>query len=96
MSEVRPCTVLDAAVAAFVSGLMDTYGAEDINAAFAGIGYLRRSAAMDDAARICEEIGEEYDRTEGGKWPELKADATTGARACEAAIRSSISENPQP
>lgn len=46
----------------------------------------RRSALL-EAAMVCENIADEYDRREGGKWPELKSDAKTGASNCENALR---------
>lgn len=47
-----------------------------------------RAAALEDAAKVCEDVADEYNRSEGGKWPELKSDAQSGASACENAIRS--------
>lgn len=47
-----------------------------------------RRAALEEAAQVCEEVGDEYGESEGGRWPELKSDAQTGARNCESAIRS--------
>lgn len=38
-------------------------------------------------AQLCEDIEDEYRRNEGGKYPELKSDAQTGASDCAAAIR---------
>lgn len=38
-------------------------------------------------ARLCEDLSDEYQRTEGRKYPELKSDAETGAGRCADAIR---------
>lgn len=38
-------------------------------------------------AQVCEAIEDEYQRTEGRRYPELKSDAETGARDCASAIR---------
>jgi len=37
--------------------------------------------------KVCEDIEDEYQRTEGMRCPELKSDAQTGASDCAAAIR---------
>lgn len=44
-------------------------------------------ATLERAAKVCEEISEEYARSESRKYPELKTDAETGASDCEHAIR---------
>lgn len=46
-----------------------------------------RQSALEEAAKVCEDIADEFNRSEGGKWPELKSDAQTGASQCEAALR---------
>lgn len=46
-----------------------------------------RLAALEEAAKVCEGIDDKYGEDEGGRWPELKSDAQTGARDCESAIR---------
>jgi hypothetical protein len=46
-----------------------------------------RASVLEEAARACEDIADEYGDREGGKWPELKSDAQSGAKACENAIR---------
>lgn len=46
-----------------------------------------RAQALEEAANVCEAIADEYQRTEGRRYPELKSDAEMGASACEAAIR---------
>lgn len=38
-------------------------------------------------AKVCEGIEDEYQRTEGRRYPELKSDAQKGAGDCAAAIR---------
>jgi len=54
---------------------------------------LERFAALvaererEACAQLCEDIEDEYRRNEGGKYPELKSDAQTGASDCAAAIR---------
>lgn len=42
---------------------------------------------MSDGADECEEVGDEYTKREGRKYPELRSDATTGAYSCMAAAR---------
>lgn len=61
---------------------------------FAGLmGVFERFAALvaakerEACAQVCEDIEDEYRRNEGGKYPELKSDAQTGASDCAAAIR---------
>ena len=46
-----------------------------------------RAATLEECRAKCEAIANEYARTEGRRYPELKSDAETGASACEAAIR---------
>lgn len=47
----------------------------------------RRAAAEREQCRAaCEAIADEYQRTQGMKYPELKDDAETGANDCESAI----------
>ena len=46
-----------------------------------------RNAALEEAAAICEKIGDEYDEREGRRYPELRTDAVGGCRDCESAIR---------
>lgn len=46
-----------------------------------------RDAALEEAAKICEQLGDEYDEREGRKYPELRTDAVSGCRDCESAIR---------
>lgn len=48
---------------------------------------IARAEALEDAAKVCESIANEYERTEGRKYPEMKSDAQTGASDCEYAIR---------
>lgn len=43
--------------------------------------------ALEEAAKRCEVIAENYQRSDGQLYPELKTDAQTGASDCEAAIR---------
>jgi len=47
-------------------------------------------------AQVCEDIEDEYRRNEGGKYPELKSDAQTGASDCAAAIRARSSHGQPP
>lgn len=47
-----------------------------------------RSQALEEAANAAEKIADDYSESQGGKWPELRDDAETGARDCAAAIRS--------
>jgi hypothetical protein len=53
----------------------------------AGVTQQAREDALEEAAQLCESISDRYGDDEGGKWPELKTDAQTGARDCESAIR---------
>lgn len=46
-----------------------------------------RASVLEEAAQACEDIADEYGDREGGKWPELKSDAQSGAKACENALR---------
>lgn len=46
-----------------------------------------RAAGLEEAAKICEKLGDDYDMKESHKWPELKSDAYTGCQDCESAIR---------
>lgn len=46
-----------------------------------------RASVLEEVAQACEDISDEYGDREGGKWPELKSDAQSGAKACENAIR---------
>lgn len=48
---------------------------------------LVEQATLERAAKVCEEISDEYARTESLRYPELKTDAETGASDCEDAIR---------
>ena len=50
-----------------------------------------RAAALEEARKVCENLGDDYDRREGHKWPEMKSDAYTGCQDCESAIRALIS-----
>ena len=52
-----------------------------------------RLAALEECAQVCEDIGDKYGEEEGGRWPELKSDAQTGARNCESAIRALAIDN---
>lgn len=45
-------------------------------------------------AAICEAISEEYQRSEGRNYPELKSDAETGAAKCADAIRAALTAHP--
>lgn len=45
------------------------------------------AAERERCAKLCEDIGDAYQTSEGHKWPELKTDAQTGAHDCAAAIR---------
>ncbi|MEN2672613.1 hypothetical protein [Herbaspirillum huttiense] len=49
-----------------------------------------RAAGLEEAAKICEKLGDDYDMKESHKWPELKSDAYTGCQDCESAIRALI------
>lgn len=49
------------------------------------MGFMR---GLEAARAECERIEDEYQRREGGRYPELKSDAQTGASDCEYAIRS--------
>lgn len=51
-----------------------------------------RASVLEEAAMACEDISDEYGDREGGKWPELKSDAQSGAKACENAIRALASQ----
>lgn len=56
----------------------------------AQIEHLRKQArddALEGAAKICEDVADRYEAQDGGKWPELRADAKDGAQSCEYAIR---------
>lgn len=44
-------------------------------------------AEREACAAACELIEDEYQRSEGHRYPELKSDAQTGAGDCAAAIR---------
>lgn len=46
-----------------------------------------RHEALEEAAKACDAVGDDYAKREGHRYPELKSDAQTGARDCEAAIR---------
>lgn len=48
---------------------------------------LVAAAERNACEKVCEAIEDEYQRTEGRRYPELKSDAETGARDCAAAIR---------
>lgn len=50
------------------------------------------AAERERCANLCEDIGDEYQRSEGRKYPELKSDAETGASKCAAAIRAGAAE----
>ncbi|MRT30840.1 hypothetical protein [Herbaspirillum sp. CAH-3] len=49
-----------------------------------------RAAGLEEAAKVCENLGDDYDRRESHKWPEMKSDAYTGCQDCESAIRALI------
>lgn len=49
-----------------------------------------RAAGLEEAAKVCEKLGDDYDMKESYKWPELKSDAYTGCQDCESAIRALI------
>lgn len=64
----------------------DLYTCDQLDAArLVGFEAGRRNG-LEEAAEICEEISNRYRYHEGGKWPELKTDAETGANDCECAI----------
>ena len=44
------------------------------------------------AARVCERIADDYNRSDCLTYPELKTDAGTGANDCAAAIRAGAKE----
>lgn len=46
-----------------------------------------RNAALEEAALAAEKVRDDYSEKQGGKWPELRDDAATGAGDCVAAIR---------
>jgi hypothetical protein len=48
---------------------------------------LEIAAERERCAKVCDDIGDEYQRREGMKFPELRTDAETGASKCAAAIR---------
>ena len=73
---------LDAASAERSSAMwarLETYAAAREAAAVA--------AERERCAKVCEDISDEYQRSEGRKYPELKSDAESGASKCAAAIR---------
>ena len=45
------------------------------------------AAERERCAKLCDDISDEYQRTEGRRYPELKSDAQEGASACADAIR---------
>lgn len=49
-----------------------------------------RKAGMEEAAKICERLGDEYREREGLRYAELKTDAETGCNNCEYAIRAAM------
>lgn len=46
-----------------------------------------RDQALEDAALAAEKVQDDYSERQGGKWPELRDDAATGAGDCATAIR---------
>jgi hypothetical protein len=60
---------------------------DSIFTAMRAIAELVEQATLERAAKVCEEISDEYARTESRRYPELKTDAETGASDCEDAIR---------
>lgn len=46
-----------------------------------------RNAALEEAALACEKVQEDFEERDGGKWPELRVDAATGASDCASTIR---------
>ena len=49
-----------------------------------------RKAGMEEAAKICERLGDEFREREGLRYAELKTDAETGCNDCEYAIRAAM------
>lgn len=45
------------------------------------------AAERESCAKVCEEISDDYMRSESRLYPEMKTDAQAGASDCEAAIR---------
>lgn len=48
---------------------------------------LVAAAEREACAKVCEEISDDYMRSESRLYPEMKTDAQAGASDCEAAIR---------
>ena len=48
--------------------------------------------AYEECAKICEKTGDDYDKREGNKCPELKTDAQVGCESCEDMIREAAKE----
>jgi hypothetical protein len=46
-----------------------------------------RNAVLEEAALAAEKVRDDYSEKQGGKWPELRDDAATGAGDCVTAIR---------
>lgn len=69
--------------------VLTALGMEEEGDPVAEIERLRAAVAAERerCAQMCEDISDEYQRTEGRRYPELKSDAQTGADACAAAIR---------
>ena len=48
---------------------------------------IDRDAVIEECAKVCERISDEYQEREGRMYPELKTDAETGASECAGDIR---------
>lgn len=65
-------------------------GRREFNADLAWLLAFARSveaAERERCAKLCEDIGDEYQRREAFKWAEMKTDAQTGAHDCAERIR---------
>ena len=51
-------------------------------------------AIIEECAKVCERISDEYQELEGRRYPELKTDAETGASECAGDIRALKSKAP--
>lgn len=84
----------DAGMDAMVGRTLDGKYEPKVNALKSSVPveWLERFAALvasrerEACAKVCEAIEDEYQRTEGRRYPELKSDAETGAGDCAAAI----------
>lgn len=59
-----------------------------------GRGFLEGFARLvaEECAKVCEDASDEYQRSEGRRFPELKTDAEAGADHCAHAIRAKFGE----